>query len=75
MNTDGLRLVVSIIVLNTYKMGIRPFVEARSHSQYMLVGLIHCLHELRKKKAERNACHDSPKLCIILILNYVFESL
>lgn len=53
MNTDGLRLVVTIIVLNTDKMGIRPLVEACAHRQHMLVGLIHCLHELRKEKAER----------------------
>lgn len=75
MNTDGLRLVVTIIVLNTDKMGIRPLIEACAHCQHMLVGLIHCLHELIKEKAKRKLSNDFPKFCIILKLNYVFKSL
>lgn len=44
MNTDGLRLIVSVIVLHTHEVRVRPLIKARSHCQHVLVGLIHSLH-------------------------------
>lgn len=44
VNADSLRLVVSVVVLNTHQVGVGPLVETRPHGQDVLIGLVHSLH-------------------------------
>lgn len=47
MDADGLRLVVPIVVLDAHQVGVGVVVEARPHSQHVVVGLTHGLHQLQ----------------------------
>ena len=44
MNTDGLCLIVAIVILHAHQVRVSAVVEARPHSQHMLIGLVHGLH-------------------------------
>lgn len=47
MDADGLRLVVPIVVLDAHQVGVGVVVEACPHSQHVVVGLTHGLHQLQ----------------------------
>lgn len=47
MDADSLRLVVAVVVLDAHQVGVGVVVEAGAHSQHVVVGLAHGLHQLR----------------------------
>lgn len=56
MDADGLRLVVPVIVLDAHEVGVGAVVETRPHSQNVVVGLTHGLHQLQGRMISVTRC-------------------
>lgn len=50
MDADGLCLVIPVIVLDAHQMRVGAVVEACTHGQHVLVGLVHGLHQLQGQR-------------------------
>lgn len=55
--TDGLRLIVTVVVLDTDQVGVGAVVEARPHGQHVFVGLIHSFHQLQGDTHKNTSCN------------------